>query len=109
MKIHKGDTVKIMIGKDAGKTGKVLRVYVDTNKVLLENLNLVKKHRRPRKQGEKGEIISVPRPLNAANVMLACKNCNKPTRAGYKIEGDPSTGSGQVKKIRVCKKCKNQI
>jgi len=101
MKIHKGDTVKIMVGKDAGKTGKVLRVYINTNKVLLENLNLVKKHRRPRKQGEKGEIISVPRPLSAANVMLTCKNCGKPVRAGFKAEKD--------KKIRVCKKCQNQI
>lgn len=101
MKIHKGDTVKIMVGKDAGKTGKVMRVFNDVNRVLLENLNLVKKHRRPRKQGEKGEIISVPRPLNASNVMLTCKNCGKPVRIGHKMEGD--------KKIRICKKCQNQI
>lgn len=108
MKIHKGDTIKIMVGKDAGKTGKVLRVYVDVNKVLLENLNLVKKHRRPRKQGEKGEIISVARPVSAANVMLVCKNCGKPVRAGYKIEKTVPAKARAVK-TRICKKCQNQI
>ena len=101
MKIHKGDTVRIMVGKDAGKTGKVVKIYSDKNKVLLENLNLVKKHRRPRKQGEKGEIITVPRPLSVANVMLWCSSCSKTVRAGFKLEG-------QVK-IRICKKCRNKI
>lgn len=101
MKIRKGDTVRIMVGKDAGKSGKILHVYSTINKVLVEGLNLFKKHRRPRKQGEKGEIVSVARPLRVANVSLVCSNCNKPVRVGYKIEG--------LKKIRTCKKCQNKI
>ena len=109
MKVHKGDTVQIVVGKDAGKQGKVLRVYANDNKVLIEGLNLYKKHKKPKKQGEKGETINVSRPLPVSNVALFCSNCNKPVRAGYKMEGDPSTGSGQVKKIRICKKCQVTI
>ena len=101
MKIKKGDTVKIIVGKDAGKTGKIVRIYPDKNRVLLENLNLFKKHRRPRKQGEKGEIVSVPRPLSISNVMLVCSTCKKPVRVGFKFEGEY--------KIRICKKCQNKI
>lgn len=101
MRIHKGDTVQIMTGKDVGKSGKIIRVYPEDNKVLLENLNLYKKHRRPRRQGEKGETITVARPLAAANVMLVCKNCQRPVRVGYRFEGD--------RKVRYCKRCKAVI
>ena len=97
MKIHKGDTVKIMAGKDRGKTGKVLRVDPIVGKVTIENLNLAKKHRRPRKQGEKGEIVSVARPIDASNLMIVCSNCGKTTRVGYRENS------------RYCKKCQAAI
>ncbi len=98
MKIKKGDTVKIIKGKDAGKTGKVLRVFPDINKLSVEGLNLFKKHVRPKKQGEKGEVVQVTRPLFVSNAMIVCPSCKKPTRVGSKKEGD--------KKFRLCRKCK---
>ena len=97
MKIKKGDQVKIMAGKDSGKTGKVLRVFAPVEKVIVEGLNMVKKHIRPRKEGEKGQRLELPAKMNVSNVMLVCPKCGKTTRVGYKKEGD--------KNERVCKKC----
>ena len=68
MKIKKGDNVKIITGKDKGKSGKVARVLVSENKVIVEGLNMSKKHQRPRKSGEKGSVISVAMPIHASNV-----------------------------------------
>ena len=97
MKIHKGDTVKIMAGKDRGKTGKVLRVLAAENKIAIEGINIYKKHQRPKQQGQKGEVVSVNRPLTVSNAMLVCASCKKASRTGFRLEGD--------KKIRYCKKC----
>jgi len=101
MKIHKGDTVEITVGKDSGKTGKVLKIDSKKNKIVVEGLNLAKKHRRPKRQGEKGEIVTVARPLDASKVMLICSNCKKITRVGYEFIGG--------KKTRYCKKCKTAV
>ena len=101
MKIHKGDMVQMMVGKDVGKQAKILRVRPTDAKVLVEGLNIVKRHRKPRKQGEKGEIISVPRFVPAANVMRICPACGKPARIGYRITDN--------KKSRICKKCTAEI
>jgi large subunit ribosomal protein L24 len=101
MKIKKGDTVKILTGKDSGKTGKILAVNPKKGKILVEGLNMFKKHRRPKKQGEKGEVIKISRPMQASNAMLVCPRCGQPTRIGYKIEAN--------KKLRTCKKCKSTI
>lgn len=98
MKIHKNDTIKIITGKDKGRVGKVLKVFPKKGSILIEGLNLYKKHVRPKKQGEKGEIISVPRPINISNAMLICKGCGKSVRVGQRFEKD--------KKIRICKQCK---
>jgi large subunit ribosomal protein L24 len=101
VKIIKGDNVKILSGKDRGKTGKVLRVIPKEGKVLIEGLNLVKKHVKPRRQGEKGQRVSVPAPVDASNVMLVCPKCSKPSRTRYKLIGE--------KKHRVCKKCNKEL
>ncbi len=101
MRIHKGDTVQMMAGKDAGKQGKIIRVRPDAMKVLVEGLNMVKRHRKPRKQGEKGEVIAAPRLVSVASVMLVCPKCGKPARIGYQITN--------AKKARVCKKCTAEI
>jgi large subunit ribosomal protein L24 len=101
MKIKKGDTVKILAGKDSGKTGKVLGTDPKKEKVLVEGLNMFKKHKRAKRQGEKGETISVSRPMDSSNVLLICPRCSQSTRVGYKIEGN--------KKLRSCKKCKSTI
>ncbi|MEK7549284.1 MAG: 50S ribosomal protein L24 [Patescibacteria group bacterium] len=101
MKIHKNDTIKIITGKDKGRSGKVLKIFPEKGKVLVEGLNLYKKHVRPKKQGEKGQIISVPRPINSSNVMLICSSCNRTARTGYRFEND--------NKIRICKKCEAKL
>lgn len=100
MKIKKDDTVQILLGKDRGKNGKVLRVDVKEGKVWVEGLNMYKRHVRKAGQHE-GGIIEIAKPLNISNVILACPHCKKPTRVGYKIEGNVKT--------RLCKKCKEVI
>ena len=88
-------------GKDKGKTGKVAKVFADSNKVVVEGLNMVKRSVRARKQGQKGQIISKERMVSAPSVALVCKSCGKPTRIGYKMEGET--------KVRICKKCGAEV
>jgi large subunit ribosomal protein L24 len=101
MKIKTGDTILIISGKDRRKTGKISKVFPKTNKIIVEGLNIVRKHTRPRRQGEKGQVVEVPRPINASNVKIICSKCKKPTRIGYKIINKS--------KIRICNKCKQEI
>ncbi|MCX6796518.1 MAG: 50S ribosomal protein L24 [Candidatus Falkowbacteria bacterium] len=111
MKIKKGDKVKILAGKDKDKTGKVLQVFADRNSASIEGLNLLIKHLRPRKQGEKGQRIEFPAPINLSNLALDCPNCGRPTRVSYQSK-EIQAGEGmakKVKKYRVCKKCKQVI
>ena len=121
MKIKKGDKVKIMAGKDKDKTGKVLQVFTSRNRISVEGLNLSIKHMRPRRQGEKGQRIEFPAPINASNLMLVCPKCGKGTRVGYKyIEVAKNAAVGTAgktepaakkkkKKIRYCRKCQQTI
>ena len=101
MKIKKSDNVKILSGKDRGKIGKVLRVIPKTGKIMVEGLNLVKKHNKARRQGQKGQRVSVPAALDASNVMLICPKCSKSTRIGFKLSKDS--------KFRICRKCQSEI
>lgn len=101
MKLKKGDTVKIMAGKDRGKTGKVLESMPDDTRIIVDGLNLVKKRSRPKRQGETGQMVAVPRPLPASRVMLVCPNCKNAVRVGYRMEGPA--------KVRFCKKCEATI
>jgi large subunit ribosomal protein L24 len=101
MKIRKNDNVIMLSGKDKGKTGKVIAVFLKERKVIVESLNLIKKHVRARKQGQKGQIINKERAVSVSNVALICKSCGKPTRVGYKVIGE--------NKVRICKKCKNEV
>lgn len=98
MKLRTKDNVVMLSGKDRGKTGKVSIVLPNKDKVVVEGLNLVKKHIRARKQGQAGQIISKERAVPASSVALICKSCGKPTRIGYKVTGES--------KARVCKKCR---
>jgi len=100
-KIKKGDSIVIISGKDKGKNAKVLKVFPDREKILVEGVAIKKTHRRPRKSGQKGEIISAPSPIHISNAMLYCGHCGKGTRAGCQSLEDG-------KKIRICKKCKNE-
>ena len=101
MKIIKGDTVLIISGKDRGKKGKVLDVFPKENRVMVEGANLKKKHQRPKKSGEKGQIISMPGPLSVSSVKLICPKCGKAVRVGFKVT--------EKEKVRVCKKCEQEI
>lgn len=101
MRIKKGDTVKIIQGKEKGKTGKVLKIMPKDERILVEGLNLYKKNVKPKKQGEKGQIVTIPRSMNASNTMLVCPACGKATRVGAVVENE--------KKVRVCKKCSARI
>ena len=98
-KIHvrTGATVKIISGKDRGETGKVLAVSPKEGKVIVEGLNMVKKHVKPRRQGESGGIVDAESAIYASKVMPVCPKCGKATRVGHKIEDG--------KKVRICKHC----
>ncbi|QQG42638.1 MAG: 50S ribosomal protein L24 [Candidatus Giovannonibacteria bacterium] len=102
MRIKKGDIVKIISGKDRGKQGKVLRAFPKSEKIVVEGVALRKKHRRPRRQGQKGEVVTLPSPIHVSNTMLFCTNCGCGVRAGLQILENG-------RKARVCKKCKNEI
>ncbi len=101
-KVHvkKGDTVVLLTGRDEyrGKTGKVLEVSPEEGKVIVEGINIVSKHVKPRKAGDASGIIKTESAIYASKVQLVCPKCNKPTRVGTKIYADG-------KKDRVCKKC----
>lgn len=101
MKLHKGDNVKMLSGKDHGKSGKILAIFPEDNKVIVEGLNTIKKHTRARQQGQKGSIVVKERRVNIASVALICKSCGKQTRIGYRIEGD--------QKMRICRKCQGLL
>ena len=101
MKIHKNDQVLIIAGKDKGKKAKVLRGFPNKGLVLVEGVNVKKMHKRPKKEGEKGQVVEVPAPLPVGKVKIICPKCNKPVRIGYKQEAK--------KKTRICKKCKAEI
>ncbi len=101
MKIRKGDQILVIRGKDKGKKGKVLRSFPKDFKILVEGVNVKKKHQRPKREGEKGQIIEISTPMPVAKVKLVCPKCGKATRVGYKIVNG--------KKIRICKKCGKEI
>ncbi len=106
MKIKKGDKVVVIAGKYRAKTGKVIKVIPKEKKVIVEGVNLVKKHIKPKREGEKGQIIQTPAPIDVSNVKLLCPKCGKATRVGYKIVFDENK---KRQKIRICKKCKSEI
>ncbi|HRH33065.1 MAG TPA: 50S ribosomal protein L24 [bacterium] len=107
MNIKKNDQVKILAGKDKGKTGKVIQVFPESGRASVENINLLIKHLRPRKSGEKGQRVEFSAPMNLSNLMLICPKCNKPTRVGaLMIKGE---NGRKGTKVRVCVKCKVAI
>ncbi|HEX4866927.1 MAG TPA: 50S ribosomal protein L24 [Acidimicrobiales bacterium] len=102
MKIKKGDTVKVLTGKDRGKTGEVMRAIPEKGKVIVDGVNVAKKHQKATKATMQGGIIDKDMPIPAANVAVICPKGGHPTRVGYKVEPDGT-------KIRVCKKCGGEL
>src|SRR5579864_5000698 len=103
MNIKKGDTVLIIAGKDRGKQGTVSRAMPQANKVIVEGLNIAKKHIRPQGQTRQGGVIEKAMPLQVSNTMLICTECGEPTRVGH--ERRPVGADQKVRVVRVCKKC----
>ncbi len=101
MKIKKGDKIKVISGKDNGKTAKVEKVYLKQNKVLIQGINIYKKHVKKNEKMPQGGIVEVPRPLAISKIMLVCPKCEKITRVGYEKKAG--------KKNRICKKCKSVV
>jgi len=101
MKLKKGDNVKVVRGKDKGKTGKIDQVFPKMSKVLVNGVNLYKRHLKARSQNKPSEIVTLTKPLAEENVILICPKCHKETRVGYRI--------GKNVKSRICKKCEAEI
>jgi large subunit ribosomal protein L24 len=103
-RVKKGDTVEVIAGKDIGQRGEVLSVLPKENRVIVQQVNIVKKHQKPRQIGrtqQKG-IIEFEAPLDLSNVMVVCKSCDQRTRVGFRV-------NEENKKVRWCKKCKQDI
>jgi len=100
-KLRKGDTVQVITGKDAGKSGTITHVITDTGRITVEGVNVAKKHRKPRSQEDPGGIMDRDMPLDASNVMLLCKKCDRPVRVGFEIKDG--------EKIRVCSRCGKEV
>ena len=107
MNIHKGDTVLITTGKDKGKRGTVSRAMPQVNKIIVEGLNIAKKHVKPQGQTHQGGIIEEAMPLHVSNAMLICTECGEPTRVGH--DRRPIGHDQRVRVVRVCKKCHKVI
>lgn len=98
IRIRKGDRVRVISGKEKGKEGKVLQIIPEKQAVVIEKLNMFKKHTKPNQQNQKGGIVEREGKVHLSNVMVICGNCSKPTRLGAKILSDG-------KKLRSCRKC----
>jgi large subunit ribosomal protein L24 len=97
--IKKGDTVKVLSGKDKGRSGKVLEVFPKTSRIAVEGLNIQVRFSKPRKQGEKGQRLELPSPLNISKVMLVCPSCGRTTRIAHE-----ANSSGNFRKCKHCGK-----
>jgi len=102
MKIRRNDTVVIIAGKDKGKSGKVRRTFPKEDKVVVEGLNMIKRHSRARRAARQAGIIELEAPIHLSNVMLLCDKCGRPTRVGLRFLADG-------KKTRICKACQEVI
>mgnify|MGYP001568678952 FL=1 len=102
MKIKKGDSVHIISGNDKGKHGKVVAVLPDENRIVVEGLNIKKKHVRPRKQGQKGELVRIPGAFSASRAMILCSKCDKPARIKFGF-------NDAHKNMRICVRCGSEL
>ncbi|MBT8212988.1 MAG: 50S ribosomal protein L24 [Acidimicrobiia bacterium] len=98
MKIRSGDTVRVMAGKDAGREGKIARVFPDRNKVIVEGVNTARKHQRATGETMQGGIIDKDMPIDVSNVMIMCASCDGPTRIASRFDSDGN-------KLRICRRC----
>ncbi len=107
MKIHKNDTVMVIAGNARGKSGKVLKVFRDKQRIIVEGVNIIRRHTRPSQRNPQGGIIQKEASVSAANVMVVCPKCSKPSRLGHKQVSDATTGRKHM--MRVCGKCEEMF
>lgn len=107
MNIRKNDTVTVISGNFLGKQGKVLKVFPEKSRLIIEGVNIVKRHSRPSQKNPQGGIVQKEAPIHLSNVMVLCPKCSKPTRIGHAHINDAT--SGREKKMRVCKKCQEMF
>lgn len=107
MKIHKSDNVIVISGNAKGKTGKILKVFRDTRRVIVEGVNITKRHTRPSQKNPKGGIIQKEASVAASNIMVICPKCNEPSRVGRKQVTDVSSSRKQM--MRVCRNCEEMF
>lgn len=103
VRIRKGDTVEVITGREKGKRGKIIKILSSDERinVLVERLNIIKKHMKPSTKNKEGGILEMEGPINISNVSIVCPKCDKATRVGFKLSDD--------KNVRYCKKCKEII
>lgn len=102
MKLKKNDIVKVLSGKDKGKSGKITQVFPEENKVVVEGINIHYKNLRPKKQGEKGQRIEYSAPFSAAKLIFSCPKCGRISRLGIKVLDNKE-------RVRCCKKCQEVV
>ena len=114
LRVRKGDTVQVIAGKDKGAKGKVIQAYPDTQRVLVEGVNRIKKHTRvtqTQRGAQSGGIVTQEATVDVSNVMVVCPKCDKPSRLGSRQEEyvDERTGRARTRPVRVCKRCGNEL
>lgn len=103
MRIKKGDSVLVIAGDEKGKTGKVLKVFPDKNRAIVEGVNFIKRHTRQTRRAQKGGIIEKEASVNVSNLLVYCSKCSSPTRVSFKVL-QPESGE-KSSKVRICRKC----
>lgn len=107
MKIHKNDNVMVIAGNARGKSGKVLKMFREERRVIIEGVNIIKRHARPSQKNPQGGVVQKEAPISAANIMVICPKCSKPSRVGRKPVTDSATGKKQM--MRVCRNCEEMF
>jgi large subunit ribosomal protein L24 len=107
MKVHKEDQVKITSGNDRGKNGRVLKVYPETNRIIVEGVNFIKRHTKANRSQPQGGIVTKEAPIDVSNVMIVCPKCGQATRVGFKSVNNETRGKSE--RIRFCKKCDEML
>jgi large subunit ribosomal protein L24 len=107
MNIKKNDNVVVIAGNSRGKSGKVLKIFRDEHRVIVEGVNIIKRHSRASQKNPQGGIVQKEASINACNVLVVCPKCNKPSRVGYKSVSDSATGRKHT--MRICRKCEEMF
>jgi len=107
MNVHKNDNVIIIAGNSSGKSGKILKIFRDKHRVIVEGVNIIKRHSRPSQKNPQGGIVQKEAPISASNVMVICPKCSKPSRIGHKSVADSTTGKKHT--MRICRSCEEMF